>query len=77
MNAQSQPHSGPRSLAGQEKHKPRSDMGKARVIGWRKPTKVTGKSPFLKKKPAVPYTESCLGPQNVQGGWHRGQCEDF
>lgn len=52
-------------------------MGLAGGTGCRKLTRAAGKSPFLRKEPADPYTENSSGPHSVQGRWHRAQCEDF
>lgn len=60
-----------------EGSKLRSSMGLAGGTGCRKLTRAAGKSPFLRKEPADPYTENSSGPHNVQGRWHRAQCEDF
>lgn len=52
-------------------------MGLVWGSGWRKLIKAAGKTLFLKKEPAGPYTEKSLGPHNAQGSWPRAQRGDL
>lgn len=65
------------SFRWREGSKLRSNMWPVWSNGWRKSTRVTGKSLFLRKEPAEPHTENRSGPYNTQGSWHRAQREDF